>query len=74
MIKITAKRLKPGDAFALSTRKNAKVYTIGSNDQCVHTFSEKDTVPKQFMGMLLLVFNNCRQMTINPSTEVYLKD
>lgn len=74
MIKISAQRLKPGDVFSLSMRKNAKMYTIGSNDQCVYTFSEKDTVPKQHHGMMLLVFNNCKQMTINPSTEVYIKN
>lgn len=70
-VKTPVKNIQPGQTFTLTTRINAKKYTVGNNERCID-FLVGDRIPIDCRGKLLLVFNNCRQMVINPETEVYI--
>lgn len=67
MTKTKASALKLGDSFTLNSRKNAKVYTINTREGCCELLTGE-----HYAGYLLIVMDDCRQMTIHPETKVWM--
>jgi hypothetical protein len=76
MKKIKAKELKPGDVFTTSNRSNAKLLTIGENIEHVLEIGGpgwRGEYPPGMKGYILVVLENCSQMSFEPHRELYLQ-
>lgn len=65
---ITAKEAKQGDAIRLPRRR--KFRTVKFADTL--SLAKGDKMPKEYDGKILIVFDDCKQMTCSPDEEIIL--
>jgi hypothetical protein len=79
-MQIQAKDLRPGDVFAFSTRKNAKMRKIILRDDAIETIGEPPEKWKlgpageKQRGKLLILLTNCAQIVLDKEDVVFTTD
>lgn len=60
---MTIQQLNPGDSFKIGNQRKPRVFKRS-------VLLEGERIPAEHKGKLLVILNDCRQMVLDPDTEV----